>query len=93
MDNNQPKIIQLLNLSTQLDNHKTNLGQPITKQCLILFSLWCKKVALAIKKQNMVRSKYFLIPDFTGSSLYEEFLGITCHSSLYFAIFTYIYEL
>ncbi len=27
------KIIQLLDLSTQLDN--TNLGQPITKQCLI----------------------------------------------------------
>ncbi len=40
------KIIQLWNLSTQSDN--TNLGQPITKQCLILFSLWCKKVALAI---------------------------------------------
>ncbi len=35
---------QLLNLSTQLDN--TNLGQPVTKQCLILFNLWCKKVAL-----------------------------------------------
>ncbi len=50
MDYNQPKIIQLLNLSTQLDN--TNLGQPITKQCLILFSLWCKKVALAIKKNT-----------------------------------------
>ncbi len=32
---------QLLNLSTQLDN--TNLGQPITKQCLILFSLWYKR--------------------------------------------------
>ncbi len=35
MDYNQPKIIQLLNLSTQLDN--TNLG--ITKQCFILSSL------------------------------------------------------
>ncbi len=62
-DYNQPKIIQLLNLSTQLDN--TNLGQPITKQCLILFSLRSKKVALAIKKktlkQNMVRSKYLNI--------------------------------
>ncbi len=33
MDYNQPIIIQLLNLSTQLD--KTNLSQPITKQCLI----------------------------------------------------------
>ncbi len=44
---NQSVIIQLLNLSTQLDN--TNLGQPITKQCLILFSLGCKKFALAIK--------------------------------------------
>ncbi len=59
MDYNQPKIIQLLNLSTQLDN--TNLDQ-VTKQCLILFSLWCKKFALAIKEkkktlnQNMVRS-------------------------------------
>ncbi len=36
--------------STQLDN--TNLGQPITKQCLILFSLWCKKVTLAIKEKH-----------------------------------------
>ncbi len=40
----------------------TNLAQPIPKQCLLLFSLWCKKqLALAIKekvlKQNMVRSK------------------------------------
>ncbi len=26
--------------STQLDN--ANLGQPITKKCLILFSLWCQ---------------------------------------------------
>ncbi len=50
MDYNQPKIIQLLNLSTQLDN--TNLGWPFTKQCLILFSLWCKKIALAIKEKN-----------------------------------------
>ncbi len=33
---------QLLNISTQLDN--TNLGQPITNQCLILFSMWCKNV-------------------------------------------------
>ncbi len=33
---------QLLHLNTQLD--KTNLGQPITKQYLILFSLWCKKL-------------------------------------------------
>jgi len=53
---------QLLNWSTQLDN--TKLGQPITKQRLILFRLFgCKKVALAIKenikilKQNMVRSE------------------------------------
>ncbi len=45
------EIIQLLNLSTQLDN--TSIGQPITKQCLLLFSLWCKKVALAIKKKHL----------------------------------------
>ncbi len=32
MDYNQPNIIQLINLRTQLDN--TNLGQSITKQCL-----------------------------------------------------------
>ncbi len=38
MDYNQSKIIQLLNLSTQLDN--TNLGQTFTKQCLILFSMF-----------------------------------------------------
>ncbi len=41
---------QLFNLSTQLDS--TNLGQLIAKQCLILFSLWCKKVALAIKEKT-----------------------------------------
>jgi len=41
---------QLLHLSTQWDN--TNLGQPVTKQCLILFSLWCKKVALAKTKKQ-----------------------------------------
>ncbi len=29
-----------------------NLAQPITKQCLTLFSLWRKKVASAIKKKN-----------------------------------------
>ncbi len=38
------------NLSTQLNN--TNLGQPITKQCFILFTLWCKKVALAIQENT-----------------------------------------
>ncbi len=48
MDYNQPKIL-ILNLNTQLDN--TNLGQAITKQCL-MFSLWCKKVALAINEKN-----------------------------------------
>ncbi len=32
--------LQLLNLSTQLDN--ASLGQPITKKCFILFSLWCQ---------------------------------------------------
>ncbi len=70
------KIIQLLNLSTQLDN--TNLSQPIAKQCLILFSLWCK-VCIKTLKQNMVRSKclnnflpiYFF--NITCSPLYEEF--------------------
>ncbi len=43
-----------------LDN--TNLAQPITNQCFILFSLWCKRVTLAIKEktlqQNRLRSKY-----------------------------------
>ncbi len=42
-----------------LDN--TNLAQPITNQCFILFSLWCKRVTLAIKEktlqQNRLRSK------------------------------------
>ncbi len=49
---------QLLNLSTQLDN--TNLGQPITKQYLILFSLCCKEEVIQGKtlKQNIVRSKF-----------------------------------
>jgi len=72
---------QLSNLSTQLDN--TNVCQPITKQCFILLSLWCKKFALAVKKkntlkQNMVRSmclKNFWSPiviNFTGSPLPEE---------------------
>ncbi len=89
---------QMLNLNTQLDN--TNLGQPITKQCLILFCLWCKKFKLAIKektlKQNVVKSKCLnnfwsqIFINFTGSPLYEDFLGIICHSLLYFAILTYI---
>jgi len=52
-------ICQLLNLTTQLQY--TSLGQPITKQLLILLSLWCKKFALAIQEnmlqQNMGRSK------------------------------------
>ncbi len=30
---------------------------------------------------------------FTGSPLYEEFLGTICYSLLYFAILTYINEL
>jgi len=30
-------ICQLLNLTTQLDN--TSLAQPVTKQCLMLFSV------------------------------------------------------
>ncbi len=41
MDYNQPKIIQLLNSSTQLND--TNLAQPITKKC-ILFSLCVKRL-------------------------------------------------
>ncbi len=60
--------------------------------------------SLAIKEktlgQNMVRSKclnnfwsqFFLI-NFTGSPLYEEFLGKICHILLYFATLTYINEL
>jgi len=69
-----------------LDNRQynyryTNLGQPITNQCLILFR--CKKIALTIKvKQNMVRSKFLnnfwsqIIIHVTGSPLNDEFLGI-----------------
>ncbi len=89
---------QLLNLSTQLDN--TKLAQPITKQCFILFSLWCKKLTLAIKEKTLKKTcsaqsvriifgpKSFI--SFTGSPPYENFWGIICHSLLYFAIFTYI---
>ncbi len=81
MNYNQRKIIQLLNLSAQLDN--TSLAQPVTKQCFILFSLWCKKIALAIKettlKQKMVR--------------YEEFWSIICHSLFYLAILTILNSL
>jgi len=87
---------ELLNLSTQLDN--TNVVQPITKQCLILFSLWCKKFALAIKektlKKNMARSKkclsIFWSQFFYTFPLYGEFLGKICHSLLYLAILTYV---
>ncbi len=50
---------KLLHLSTQL--YDTNLGQTFTKQFFVWFSLWCKKVTLAIQektlKQNMVKSK------------------------------------
>ncbi len=55
MDYNQPTIIQLLNLSSQLDN--INLAQLITKQCLILFSLWYKKFALAMKEKTKNKTK------------------------------------
>jgi len=57
---------ELFNLSKQLDNIIfiiiiTNLVQRITNKCLILLSLLCIKVAIAIKektlKQKMVRSK------------------------------------
>ncbi len=41
----------LLNLCKQLDN--ANLGQPITKQCFILFSMWCQIVALTIKEKRV----------------------------------------
>ncbi len=81
---------QLLHLSTQLD--KTNLGQPIAKKCLILFSPWCKNVALAIKEKHLSKtwsgqclnnfwSQIFKI-DFTEWII----LGIMFHSLLYFAI-------
>ncbi len=65
---------------------------------LMLFNLWCKNVALAIKeKTHSAKHRQvvwiFMIPNFTGSPLYEEFFGIICHSSLYFATLTYIYEL
>ncbi len=70
-----------IKFSIQLDN--TNLGQLITKQCLILLSLWFQKVALSIKdkkvKQNTVRSKclnILLIPKCTGR-MHEELLGLS----------------
>ncbi len=89
MDYNQSTIIQLLNWSTQLDN--ANLAQPITKQCFVLFSLWCKKIALAIKEKHSSKTwsaqRVWIISsqimiNITGSPLYEELLGIICHSSL-----------
>ncbi len=84
------QIIQQLNWSSQLDN--TNLDKPITKQFFILFSLWCKKVTLAIKDktlhQNMVRlnsarSAILMVIYYMKISL-----DIICHSLLYFAILT-----
>ncbi len=57
----------------------------------------CENVALAIKEKTLKScsgqmSESFLVSnfDFTGSPLYEEFLGIIFYSSLYFAIVTYI---
>ncbi len=41
-------------LSTQLDN--ANLCHPVTTQCLIQFSVQCKKVALAIKEKNLSKT-------------------------------------
>ncbi len=64
-------------------------------QCTIYIYM----VALANEQNTSAKhghvkvSEYFLIPNFTASPLYEVFLGIICHSSLNFAIFTYIYEL
>ncbi len=75
---------QLLHLSTQLDN--TKLGQPVTKQCLILFSLWCKNVTLAVQEKNTFY--WYIFINITGRPLYEEFRCIICHSLIYFAILT-----
>jgi len=61
---------QLFNWSTQLNN--TNLDQPITKRWLIWFSLWCEKVALAIKEEYLSKT--------WSGRVSEESLGIKCHS-------------
>ncbi len=68
LDNFYKNVCNEFGWIVQLDN--TNLA-PIIKKCFILFSLWWKKIALAIKettlKQNMLRSKclnHFLVPIF-----------------------------
>ncbi len=58
IESNEFGWISVSGLISVLDN--TNLGKSITKQSFIVFSLWCKRVALAIKEkhfENMVRSK------------------------------------
>jgi len=52
-------ICQLLNLTTQLDNSSL---VTITKQRLILFSLWCKNVTLAKHGQANV-FEWILVPN------------------------------
>ncbi len=46
------------------------------------------KISLAIKEKHMIRLKCMI-----RILLYAEFLGIICHSLLYFALLTYINEL
>ncbi len=102
MDYNETKIIQLLNLSTQLDD--TNLGQQITKQCLILFSLWCKCLHYQLKKKHLSKiwsgqSVWIIF----GPKLLSILLVVHCMkylgynmsqiNMLQFAILTYINEL
>ncbi len=51
MDYNQPEMQTTVSMTifTQLSTH----CWPITKQCLILFSMWCKKVTLAIQEKKI----------------------------------------
>jgi len=60
----------LKNLSVEIKRRKKEVYIYIYRFKKIL---WCKKVALANKV------------NFTGSPLYEDFLSIIWHSSLYFA--------
>ncbi len=71
------------NSRVKLSHNRTNSYSQIT---------WIERCVTQhgqVKVSNLILLPNVLI-SFTGSSLYEECLGMICHSLLYFAILTYI---
>ncbi len=62
------------------------------KFILIMSDNFDRKVCSGLQSTKKLKNIFFFI-NFTGSPLYEEFLGQICHGLLYFAILIYINEL